>query len=268
VKLRLFHHRDGARVAYREAGTGPPLVLLHAALLTHRELEPVVEPLCDRFRVVLPDLPLHGDSEDRPRHPYSPAWFAEVVAAFCADVAGPRPLVGGHGLGGDVLLDAVARGLLSPAKLVLLPCGLHRTPVVGRWRAAARVAGLRGPDRVAGHVARRVVRPERMAPGAPDLVAHALADVGGNADLARSWRCFARAWPRGPRREVLDALPRIACPTLLLWADGDPRHPVTAAEEARDLLPDAVLRVLPGTGALPTVDDPVGVAREIRAFCL
>ncbi len=32
VKLRLFHHRDGARVAYRETGTGPGLVLLHSAL--------------------------------------------------------------------------------------------------------------------------------------------------------------------------------------------------------------------------------------------
>ena len=69
VKLRLYHHPDGARVAYREAGTGPPLVLLHSKLLSHREWEPLVEELADRFRLVLPDLPLHGDSEDRPEPP-------------------------------------------------------------------------------------------------------------------------------------------------------------------------------------------------------
>ena len=80
MKLRLFHHRDGARVAYRETGTGPGLVLLHSALLSHSEWEPVVEHLSDRFRLVLPDLPLHGDSEDRPRHPYTLAWLAEVMA--------------------------------------------------------------------------------------------------------------------------------------------------------------------------------------------
>src|SRR4051794_30634556 len=28
VKLRLYPHHDGARIAYREAGTGPPLALL------------------------------------------------------------------------------------------------------------------------------------------------------------------------------------------------------------------------------------------------
>ena len=37
MKLRLYHHPDGARVAYREAGTGPPLALLHSALFSHRE---------------------------------------------------------------------------------------------------------------------------------------------------------------------------------------------------------------------------------------
>ena len=83
MKLRLYHHPDGARVAYRETGTGPGLVLLHSALLSHREFEPIVEPLADRYRLILPDLPLHGDSEDRPRHPYTLAWFAEVMAAFC-----------------------------------------------------------------------------------------------------------------------------------------------------------------------------------------
>ena len=82
MRLRLYHHRDGARVAYREAGTGPPLALLHSAVLSHREWEPVVEQLTERFRVVLPDLPLHGDSEDRPRHPYTPEWLAEVMAGF------------------------------------------------------------------------------------------------------------------------------------------------------------------------------------------
>ncbi|MBI5104253.1 MAG: alpha/beta fold hydrolase, partial [Solirubrobacterales bacterium] len=89
MKLRLWHAPDGARIAYREAGTGPGLVLVHSAGLSHREFEPAVEHLEHRFRVILPDLPLHGDSEDRPRHPYTFDWLAEVVATFCAETAGP-----------------------------------------------------------------------------------------------------------------------------------------------------------------------------------
>jgi pimeloyl-ACP methyl ester carboxylesterase len=279
VKLRLFHHRDGARVAYRETGTGPGLALLHSAMLTHREWEPVVEHLADRFRLVLPDLPLHGDSEDRPRHAYSAEWFAEVMAAFCVETCGPRPLVAGHDLGAQILLDAVGGGLLRPAKLVLMPNALHRPPeragLRSAWRVATRAAAVPGLDRLLSHAARGVFRPElatrltaRDDDAAHDLLRHAFADVGGNAELARSWAAFARQHPVRARRELLDVYGRITVPTLLLWADEDPLHPLQAAEEALDLLPDAQLRVLEGTGFLMAYDDPVGLARELAAFCV
>ena len=104
MRLRLYHHPDGARVAYRELGAGPPLALLHAGLLSHREWEPVAERLAERHRVVMPDLPLHGDSEDRPRHPYTLDWVAELMGGFFADVLGAEPLLVGHGAGAEILI--------------------------------------------------------------------------------------------------------------------------------------------------------------------
>jgi pimeloyl-ACP methyl ester carboxylesterase len=278
LRLRLFHAGDGARVAYREAGTGPGLVLLHSAMLSHREFAPVVEHLTDRYRVILPDLPLHGDSEDRPRHPYTMSWLAEVMAAFCTETAGPRPLVGGHGLGAELLLHACTSGQLAPQRLVLMPNRLHRPTEGSRGRravrAAARAGAVPGLDRIISHTARFAARPDlgprlsaRGNPAARDLVRHAFADVGGNANLARSWARFARRAPTGPWRELLEGYPRLTMPVLLLWADNDQRHPLQGAEEALDLLPDAQLRVLPSTGFLMAYDDPVGVARELAAFC-
>jgi pimeloyl-ACP methyl ester carboxylesterase len=274
MKLRLYHHSDGARVAYRETGTGPAIVLLHSALLSHREFEPVVEYLSDRYRLVLPDLPLHGDSEDRPRHPYTLDWLAEVIAAFCLETAGPRLLVAGHGMGAQVVLRALELGLMSPSRLVLMPNPLHRAAPRERWRTVARVGAVPGFDRALTHVARAAFRPEHGVkltasadPAARDLVRHAFADVGGNVNLARSWARLAKRWPSGPRTELLDLYPRLDFPVLLLWADADRRHPMQAAEEALDLLPDGQLRLLSGTGFLMAYDDPVGVARELAAFC-
>jgi len=278
VRLRLHHAPDGARVAYREAGTGPGLVLLHSALLSHRELEPAVEHLVHRFRVVLPDLPLHGDSEDRPRHPYTLDWFADVLSGFCTEVAGPRPLVGGHGFGAEILLRAIAADRLRPSRLVLMPNRLHRPPersaMTTGWRRGARAAAIPGLDRIVPRLARATFRPAvgqrlsaRGEPAARDLVRHAFADAGANPNLARSWARFARRWSPAPRRELLDAYARMGFPVLLLWADEDRLHPLQGAEEALDLLPDAQLRVLPGTGFLIAYDDPVGVGRELVAFC-
>jgi pimeloyl-ACP methyl ester carboxylesterase len=277
MRLRLYHHHDGARIAYRETGTGPPLALLHSLGLSHREWEPVVGELASRFRVVLPDLPLHGDSEDRPRHPYTPDWLAEVIAGFCREVAGPRPLLAGHNVGAEIALRAIVTGRLEPGRLALLPNRLHRRDeFAGKraaWRIACRAAALPGFDRVLARGATFVFRPsvgERLSvqgnPAARDLVRHAFADVAGNGNRARSWAKFARRWPSEPQRQLLDAYPRIDAPVLLLWADEDPAHPVVGAYEALDLLPVAQLRTLPATGFLMAYDDPVGVARELISF--
>jgi pimeloyl-ACP methyl ester carboxylesterase len=280
LRLRLYHHPDGARVAYRELGSGPPLALLHSAMLSHMEWEPLVAQLADRFRVVLPDLPLHGDSEDRPRHPYTLDWFAEVIAGFAADVLGPRPLIGGHDIGAEILLHAVRSGRLEPARLVLMPNRLHRPEEQARLRAAWRLAACSGAvpgvDRLLAHAAPLVFNPSlglrltvRGEPAARDLVRHAFADVPGNPSLARSWAKFARRWPRGAQVELLDDLyPRLQMPVLLLWADRDRLHPLAGAEEALRRLPNAQLRVLSATGFLLAYDDPVGVARELSAFCI
>jgi pimeloyl-ACP methyl ester carboxylesterase len=278
VKLRLYHHHDGARIAYREIGTGPPLALLHSAGLSHREWEPIVEDLAHRHRLVLPDLPLHGDSEDRPAHPYTLAWMADVLAGFLRDACGPRPLVGGHEIGALILLEAILAGNLRPGRLVLMPNPMHRRPELpGLERAAAtmvRAAAVPGLDRILSHAGKLAFGPhsgDRLTvtgnPAARDLLRHAQGDLGGNANRARGWAKAVRSLPKHARSDLLDAYERIDVPTLLLWADADERHPLAIAEEALDLLPDAQLRVLPRTGFLLAYDDPVGVARELAAFC-
>jgi pimeloyl-ACP methyl ester carboxylesterase len=278
MRLRLYHHPDGARVAYREAGAGPGIALLHSLGLSHREWEPIVTALAARFRVVLPDLPLHGDSEDRPRHPYTLDWLTEVIAGFAIEVIGPRPMLAGHDLGAELALRTVTTGRLDPARLVLMSNRLHRREeLAGKraaWRAACAAAALPGLDRVLARGATLVFRPslgDRLTvqhnPAARDLIRHAFADVAGNGNRARSWSRFARRWPTGPQRDLLDAYAQIDLPVLLLWAEHDPAHPLVGAQEALDLLPDAQLRTLPGTGFLMAYDDPVSVARELIAFC-
>ena len=279
MRLRLYHHPDGARVAYREIGTGPPLALLHSGLLSHKEWEPAVEQLADRFRVVLPDLPLHGDSEHRPSHPYTPDWFAEVLAGFSAEVLGPRPALAGHGTGAELLLHALAAEKLRPGRLVLMSNSLHARPAGERAAPGRAPGGPRGGGARTGPAALPCgPRPPRPAsasrltvrgnPAAADLLRHAFADVPGDRRLARSWAKCAKAWQWGAQPAPAGALSReLRMPVLLLWADQDAMHPLAPAEEALRLLPDGQMRVLQSTGFLMAYDDPVGLARELAAFC-
>jgi pimeloyl-ACP methyl ester carboxylesterase len=248
-------------------------------MLSHKEWEPIVESLSDRFRLVLPDLPLHGDSEDGRGYPYTREWFLDVLAGFSAEVLGSRPILGGHDLGAELVLHAVLGGRIQPTRVVLMPNRMHGRASHDRlrrtWRIAVRAAAVPGLDRVLSYGAQAVFRPElgpklsaRATPEASDLVRHAFADVGGNAPLARSWARFAARWPSGPQDQLLGAYPGLTQPVLLLWADADALHPVSLAEEALELIPAAQLRVLAGTGYLLAYDDPVGVARELAAFCV
>ena len=278
MRLRLYHHRDGARVAYWETGTGQAIVLLHSLGLSHREWAPIVSALSARFRVVLPDLPLHGDSEDRPRHPYTPEWLTEVIAGFCADVGGPRAAVVGHDFGAELALRTIISGGYTPARLVLMGNRLHRpAPFGGRrslWRVVTGMGTVPGLDLALSHAAPLVFRPrfgERLSaqrnPESRDVVRHAFADVGGNTNRARAWAKFSRRWPFEAQRDLLDAYPSLDLPVLLLWAEDDPAAPLEWAQEALDLIPGAQLRTIPGAGFLVAYDDPVVLARELISFC-
>jgi pimeloyl-ACP methyl ester carboxylesterase/N-acetylglutamate synthase-like GNAT family acetyltransferase len=74
------------------------------------------------------------------------------------------------------------------------------------------------------------------------------------ADLARfDWRAnYRREYPRAARwitetrLDLTAEIPRIACPTLLLWGDADPISPVAVGERLAALLPDARLHVAAG----------------------
>src|SRR5579859_7831557 len=182
MRLRLYHHRDGARVAYWETGTGPAMVLLHSLGLSHREWAPIVGALSARFRVVVPDLPLHGDSEDRPRHPYTPEWLTEVMTGFGAELA----------------LRTITDGGYAPSRLVLMGNRLHRpAPFGGRrglWRFVTGMGTLPVLDLALSHAAPMVFRPRfgellsaQRNPESRDVVRHAFADVRGNTNRARSW---------------------------------------------------------------------------------
>ena len=52
----------GANIAYDEAGTGHPLLLVHAGIANRHMWDPVWEALAGRFRVIRPDLRGFGES--------------------------------------------------------------------------------------------------------------------------------------------------------------------------------------------------------------
>jgi pimeloyl-ACP methyl ester carboxylesterase len=262
VKLRLYHHPTAPDRVPRGRNR-PPLALLHSRGLSHREWEPIVDELAHRYRVVLPDLPLHGD----PRTADAPVHAGVVTRAcssgFLQDACGPRPLVGGHGVGAQLALRAIAAGALKPARLVLMPSdatpagaeparalrarhharrGRARCDRPARTPARSRSARARRPPERHARAGRARSRPPRGPGPRRQREPRPLLGEGRQALAA------------GAQQDLLDAYRAMDFPVLLLWADEDPRIrwrsprrrstccPTASSGPPTDRLPDRVRR--------------------------
>jgi pimeloyl-ACP methyl ester carboxylesterase len=112
----------GARIRFAEAGSGPPLVLVHDYLSSHVAWGDVLPELARHFYVITPDLPGFGESEKPPpsRYSYGADAFAESLVDLVAALGVGRVSICGHGLGGAIALTLAANHPHLVDRLVLV----------------------------------------------------------------------------------------------------------------------------------------------------
>jgi pimeloyl-ACP methyl ester carboxylesterase len=117
---------EGRKLAYREEGSGPPLVLVHGSPGDSRSWGRVVPQLKDRFRVLSVDLPGYGSSDRVPDAPAGRAALMGAAVARLIDACGPVVLAG-HSYGGLVAVQAALQVRAgSVSRLIVLEPMLMR----------------------------------------------------------------------------------------------------------------------------------------------
>ena len=102
------------RASFREAGTGVPVVCIHASASSSGQWRPLMERLAGRFRSLAVDLYGYGQSPPWPdERPLSLADEAALIEPVC-EAAGDRFHLIGHSYGAAVALKTA---LLRPARL-------------------------------------------------------------------------------------------------------------------------------------------------------
>ena len=258
------HVRVGdLRVAYRRAGSGPLLLLLHGGVCDSRVWRWQLDDLSADFTVLAWDAPGCGQSSDRPEG-FGLAEYAECLAALVADLDLGPPHVLGHSWGSTLALELYRRHPDVPRTLLLAGAyagwagSLPRDEVAGRLELALRYA-----DELPGTTADATAVPGLFSDAMLPDRAGLLATVMGQARPTAT-RAMARAMAEADLRDVL---PTISVPVLLLYGDSDERAPVDQVGAAlHEHIPASTLVVLPGLGHELFLESPDRFDAQVRAF--
>jgi pimeloyl-ACP methyl ester carboxylesterase len=254
---------DGLSIAYRSAGNGPPLVLLHGFLCDSRVWQRELQGLSDRFTVVAWDAPGAGESSDPP-DPFTITDWAVCLAAFLDAVGIERAHVLGLSWGG-LLAQALYR--LDPTRvraLILADTYAGWKGSLGEEVSEQRLARcLRESSLPAKEFVARWVPIEFFTDGSPQLQEEMAVVVSEFHPLG--FRLMAKTLADN---DTTDLLPTIDVPTLLLWGDDDRRSPLEVAERFRSAIPDAKLAIIPRAGHVSNMEQPEAFNAHVRRFCL
>ena len=259
---------DGVRLHYRDEGSGPVVVLLHANYASLFMWEPWVAALRDRYRVIRLDLPAHGLTGPEPNGNYTLERIQALFEGFVDERGLDRFTVIGTSIGGTVAMRYTADHPERIERLVLISPGSLEARVRGRTTPAAvpRVADLLG-----------YVLPKSFTRymltndyGDPARVSEAVVDEWYAMWMREGNRLamlnLLRQYVSGG---VEDKIRAVRVPVLLIWGEKNRRVPLALAYETRDLLvnsPRVELEVLPGIGHMLVQEAPQESARLIRRY--
>jgi pimeloyl-ACP methyl ester carboxylesterase len=258
-------------ISTMQAGTGPPVVLLHGLGATKASFLPTIGALADRHRVIAIDLPGFGDSDKPLGAAYDARFFARSVVSLLDALDLGRASLIGNSMGGRVALEA---GLSHPERvdrLVLLApalAWLRDRPLAPLVRLLRPELGLLQP------APRPLVEPivRRAIPGAEtgwtaagvDEFLRSFLKPRGRAAFYAAARSVYLDEPHGSDG-FWTRLADLQAPSLFVWGRHDQLVPIAFARHVRATLPAARHLEL-DCGHVPQFERPTLVHDAIARF--
>ncbi|MEO3890196.1 alpha/beta fold hydrolase [Nonomuraea sp. B5E05] len=246
----------------RSAGTGIPVVLLHAFPLSSAMWLAQREGLATVCRVITPDLRGFGGSrlgDDEP----SLDLMADDVARLLDDEGIDRAVVGGLSMGGYVTMAF---------------CRRHPDRVLGVILADTKA----GDDPPAAKDNRERIARAVLSEGSDVLVSEVLPALIGPTTKERRAMVFGRvkglvqsappgavAWAQramAARAGSFETLRALKVPLLVVVGEEDELSPPSDAEEMVRAVPEGRLEVIPKAGHLSAVEQPEAFNAVVTEF--
>lgn len=258
--MATFRSGD-AQLVYEIIGSGPDAVLLHPFPLHHHFWDGVIPQLSTHYRVVLPDLRAHGDS-DAGDGPVAMPKLADDLDLLCRELAIKRAIFVGVSIGGYALFEFWRRYRDRVSALVLA------NTRAGAETPEGRDARLQIADRVEregtaafiDNLLQKLSSKTTVA-NRPDIVdaARVMAKQMSPADVAQVQRGMA------DRADSISTLAAINVPTLVI-AGKDDSVPLNELELMHQRVAGSQYRVIAKAGHYAGMEQPAEFGHLLRTF--
>ena len=272
LRFRTIH---GHRHAFRMAGKGPTVLLIHGIGDSSETWADVMPQLAEHYRVIAPDLLGHGAS-DKPRGDYSIGAHANSMRDLLSVLGIERATLVGHSLGGGVAMQFAYQYPERTERLALVGTGGVDRQVTPVLRAATvpgahlglmalRLPGMRYPVTAAIWLMRAL--DTGLGLDAPDLlrVVDALPDAAARSAFIRTLRAVVD-W-RGQVGTMMDRCYLTqGMPAMLIWGGRDQVLPAIHAGLAHVSMPGSRLEIFENSGHFPFRCEPQRFVTVLRNF--
>lgn len=249
---------NGLRVQYIDRGprdSDVTVLLLHGWGVDGSLYHLITDHLSSRCRIIVPDLPGFGGSQE-PSEPWNVDAYTAFVTDFIQALRLDRLTVMGHSNGGRILIKLLSReGLpFTVEKAVLLD--------------SAGVKPRRGFSYYMRVYTYKTAKWFFRLPGIRSLFPRAVENAQkkfGSADYKQASPVMRQSMVMAVNEDLTPLLPHIRVPTLLIWGEDDTATPLSDGKTMEKLIPDAGLVALKG-GHYAFADSWGQCSRVLDAF--
>jgi pimeloyl-ACP methyl ester carboxylesterase len=235
-----FFEHDGARLHYREEGSGPPLVLVHGFGSSELDWELQVPALKEHYRMIMPDLRGFGQSS-KDVGPHSIEQFLSDLRALLTHLEIERFSLLGYSLGGAVSFAFSVEEPTRVERLVLVNTwpSFQPTNLRKKWEVFLRKTLVRmsGMDKMAKVLGKRLFPEEGQ-----ELLRATFEERYAKNDKS----VYLQLLQTLPTWSVRDRIGVLTMPTLVLGAEYD-YTPHSEKEDYVADMPNATLELVEGS---------------------
>lgn len=220
---------DGRRVRYIDEGQGPEVLLLHGWAAPAETYRRIIDHLSPRCRVVAPDLPGFGGSEE-PENPWTVDDYVDFTLKFAAAVHITAPVLFGHSYGGRIIIKLLNRPdqPLKVKKAILMDAAGIKPK-----------HGISYYGKVYSYKAAKHLLPK---------LAEKMRGKVGSTDYKNASPLMRKTMVLAINEDLTRYLKNVRVPTLLIWGENDTATPLSDGKRMEKEIPDAGLVVLKGAG--------------------